>query len=71
MLSTNFWEVIKGLLGNPYQLPKISTVLHEFTNFMQHHLISKASRQLDWIQMHPKSVPSSFLGASTPTRANN
>ncbi len=28
-------------------------------------------RPLGWIQAHPKSVPSSFLGASTPTRANN
>jgi hypothetical protein len=27
-------------------------------------LISKAIRPLDWIQTHPKSVPSSFLGAS-------
>jgi hypothetical protein len=27
-------------------------------------LISKAIRPLDWIQAHPKSVPSSFLGAS-------
>jgi hypothetical protein len=31
---------------------------------MQQHLISKAIRPLDWIQMHPKAVPSSFLGAS-------
>jgi hypothetical protein len=43
MLSSNFWEVIKGSLENPYQLPKISTVLHEFTNLMQQHLISKAN----------------------------
>ncbi len=39
-------------------------VLHEFTSPMQYHLISKAIRPLDWIQTHPKSVPSSFLGAS-------
>ncbi len=37
-------------------------VLHEFTSLMQQHLISKAIRPLDWIQTHPKSVPSSFLG---------
>jgi hypothetical protein len=43
MLSSNFWEVIKGWVGNPYQLPKISTVLHEFTNLIQQHLISKAN----------------------------
>jgi hypothetical protein len=30
---------------------------------MQQHLISKAIRPLDWTKMHPKSVPSSFLGA--------
>jgi hypothetical protein len=71
MLFSNFWEATKGLLGNPYKLPKISMVLHEFTSLMQQHLISKAIKPLDWIQMHPKSVPSSFLGASTPTRANN
>ncbi len=64
MLFSNFWEVTKGWLGNPYQLPKISMVLHEFTSLIQQHLISKAIRSLDWIQMHPKSVPSSFLGAS-------
>ena len=46
-------------------------VLHELTSLRQQHLISKAIRPLDWIQTHPKSVPSSFLGASTPTRANN
>ncbi len=39
-------------------------VLHEFTSLMQQHLISKAIKPLDWIQTHPKSVPSSFLGAS-------
>ena len=39
-------------------------VLNEFTSLAQQHLISKAIRLLDWIQMHPKSVPSSFLGAS-------
>jgi hypothetical protein len=39
-------------------------VLHEFTNLMQQHLISKAIRPLDWIQTHQKSVPSSSLGAS-------
>ncbi len=71
MLFSNFWEVTKGWLGNPYQLPKISTVLYEFTSLMQQHLISETIRPLDWIQMHPKSVSSSFLGASTPTRANN
>jgi hypothetical protein len=32
---------------------------------MQQPLISKwATTPLDWIRMHPKSVPSSFLGAS-------
>jgi hypothetical protein len=30
---------------------------------MQQHLISKAIKPLDWIKMHPKTVPSSFLGA--------
>jgi hypothetical protein len=64
MLFSNFWEVTKGQLGNLYQLPKISMVLHEFTSLMQQHVISKAIRPLDWIQTHPKSVPSSFLGAS-------
>jgi hypothetical protein len=39
-------------------------ILHEFTNLMQQHSISKAIRPLDWIQMHPKSVSSSFLEAS-------
>jgi hypothetical protein len=48
MLFGNFREVTKGWIGNPYQLPKISTVLHEFTNLMQQHLISKAIRPLDW-----------------------
>jgi hypothetical protein len=33
---------------------------------MQHGLL----HQLDWIQMHPKSAPLYFLGASTPTRDN-
>ncbi len=66
MLLSNFWEVTKGKLGNPYWLPKISTVLHEFTSLMQQHLISKAIRPLDWIQTHPKSVPSSFLGPVLP-----
>jgi hypothetical protein len=67
MLFSDFWDkVSKDYLGNPYQLPKISTVLHEFTSLMQQHLISKATRPLDWIHMHPKSVPPSFLvlGAS-------
>jgi hypothetical protein len=63
MIFSYFPEVTKGLLGNPYQLPKVSTVLHEFTSLLQQQ-ISKAIRPLDWIQMHPKSVPSSFLGAS-------
>jgi hypothetical protein len=71
MLFSNFWEVTKSKLGNPYQLPKISMALHEFTSLLQQHLISTAIRPLDWIQTHPKSVPSSFLGASTSTRANN
>jgi hypothetical protein len=71
MLSSNFWEATKVKLGNPYKLPKISTVLHEFTSLMQQHLISMAMKPLDWIQMHSKSAPSFFLGASTPTRANN
>jgi hypothetical protein len=61
----------KRLVRKPYKLPKISTVPHEFTSLMQQHLISKAIKPLDWIQTHPKSVPPSFLGASTPTRANN
>ncbi len=39
-------------------------VSHELTNLMQQALISKAITPLDWIQTHPKSVPSSFLGAS-------
>jgi hypothetical protein len=63
MLYSNFREVTKSLLGNPYQLPKISVVLHELTSLMQQHLVSKAIRPLDWIEMHPKSTPSSFLGA--------
>jgi hypothetical protein len=68
MLFSNFGEVTRGKLGNPYQFPKISMVSHELTSLMQQPLISKAITPLDWIKMHPKSVPSSFLGASTPTR---
>ncbi len=49
MLFINFWEVTKGYLENPYKLLKISMVLHEFTSLMQQHLISQASRPLDWI----------------------
>jgi hypothetical protein len=63
MLYSNFLEATKGQLGNPYQLPKISTVLHELTSLMQQHLISKAIRPLDCIETHPKSGPASFLGA--------
>ncbi len=58
-----FQKVTRGWLGNPYQLPKISMVLHELTSLMQQHLISQAIRPLDWTEMHSKSVPSSFLGA--------
>ncbi len=61
MLFSNFWEVTK--LGNSYQLPKISMLLHELTSLMQQHFVSKATRPLDLIEMHPKSVPSPFLGA--------
>jgi hypothetical protein len=39
-------------------------VLHELTSLMQQPLIFKAMTPLDWIKTHPKSVPSSFLGAS-------
>jgi hypothetical protein len=49
MVFSNFWEVTKGSLGKPYQLPKISLVLHEFTSLLQQHLISNAIRPLDWI----------------------
>jgi hypothetical protein len=49
MLFSDILEATKGELGNPYQLPKISTVLHEFTSLLQQHFISKASRPLDWI----------------------
>jgi hypothetical protein len=35
MLFSDFREVTKGKLGNHYQLPEISTVLHEFTSLMQ------------------------------------
>ncbi len=64
MLLSNFGEATKGYLGNPCQLPEISTILQEFTSLLQQHLVSKAIRSLDWIHTHPKSVPSSFLGAS-------
>jgi hypothetical protein len=62
LLFSNFWKVIKGELGNPNKLPKISTVLHEFTNLMQQHLISKTndhligSRSIQSLYHHP------FLG---------
>ena len=46
MLFSNFWEVVKGQLWNPYQLPKTSMVRHEFTNLMQQHLISEANDHL-------------------------
>jgi hypothetical protein len=29
--------------------------------------LNMGATQLDWIQMHPKSVPSSFLGENIPT----
>ncbi len=65
-----FWEVTKvsqETLTNsqkyaPYCMS--SLLLHELTILLQQHLSSKAIRPLDWIQAHPKSVPSSFLGAS-------
>jgi hypothetical protein len=66
MLFSNFREVIKGSLGNPNQLPKISMVLHEFTHLMQQHLISKAndhligSRCIQSLYHHP------FLGLDLP-----
>ncbi len=66
MLFSNFWELIKSLVGNNYQLPKISTVLHEVTNLMQQHLISKAndhqigSRRIQSLYHHP------FLGLDLP-----
>jgi hypothetical protein len=72
MLFRNFWVATKGELGNPYQLPKISMVLHEFTSLMKQHLISKAIKPLDWIQMHP-NVCTIILswGQYTPTRVND
>jgi hypothetical protein len=71
MLFSSFGEVTRDESGNPYQFPKTSTVLHDLTSLMQQLLISKAITPLDWIKMPPKSVPSSFLEASTPTRVNN
>ncbi len=40
--------------------------MHEFTSLMQQHLISKAIRPLDWIEIHPKVGPSFFLGLDLP-----
>ncbi len=70
MLFSKFRDVTKGLLGNPYQISRKSMVSHELTSFMQQALISKPFTPWDWSKTHPKSVPSSFLGAITPTRVN-
>ncbi len=43
MLFSNFWEITRSWLGNPYQYPQISMVLHELTSLMQKPLISKAT----------------------------
>jgi hypothetical protein len=67
---SNFWGVKKRLIRKPFPIPKISTVLQElegFTFAMALNL-NMVITLLDWTQMHPESVPSSFLGGNTPTR---
>ncbi len=61
---SNFRKVNKRLVRKPFPIPKISTVLQEL------EVLSFATAldlNMGWIQMHPKSVPLSFLGENIPT----
>jgi hypothetical protein len=68
---SNFWEVNKRLVRKPFPIPKISTVLKSYKDsLLQKPLIltwAITPLPLDWIQMHPKSAPSSSLGGKNPT----
>jgi hypothetical protein len=68
---SNFWEGNKRLVRKPFPIPK------------KRHGVARDRRirfcnscpmistwvitPLDWIQMHPKSAPLSFLGENIPT----
>jgi hypothetical protein len=69
---SDFGEVNKRLVRKPFPISKISTVLQEIKGFSYATSLDLNmgyyTTPLDWIQMHQKSAPLYFLGASTPTR---
>ncbi len=67
---SDFWEVNKRLVSKPFPIPKISRVLQEIEGFSYATALdlNRNITPLDLIQMHPKSVPLYFHGASTPIR---
>jgi hypothetical protein len=66
---SNLWEVNKKLVRKPFPISKISKVLQELEGFSFSTALdfNMVITPLDWIQMHPKSVSSSFLGENIPT----
>jgi hypothetical protein len=66
---SDFREVNKKSVRKPFPIPKISTMLQEIEGFSFATALDLklAITPLDWIQMHPKSAPSYFLGENIPT----
>jgi hypothetical protein len=66
---SDFWEVKKRLVRKTCPIPKISLVLQVLERFFFATAldINMVITPLDWIQMHPKSVPFSFLRENIPT----
>ncbi len=65
---SNFWVVNTRLVRTPFPIPKISMVLQELEGFSFATALdlNMVITPLDWIQMHPKSAPSSYLGENIP-----
>jgi hypothetical protein len=67
---SNFCEVNKGLVRKLFPITKISMVLQELEGFSfttALDLNMGYTIPFNGIQMHPKSVPLSFLGENIPT----
>ncbi len=64
---SNFQEVNKRLVRKLFPIPKISMVLQELEGLIFATALTNAIISIDWTQMHPKFVLSSFLGEIIPT----
>jgi hypothetical protein len=65
---TDFRELNKRLVRKPFPLPKIITVLQELEGITFATALDLNMGYYTIRLDHPESVPSFFLGASTPTR---